>query len=336
MTNIPTYHVLALSGGGYRSLYTATVLCELEAALGRPIASHFDLICGTSAGGMLALGLAANIPSVELKALFEEKGNRIFGCRSIMRRIFGFWLTAKHTSNGLKGVLNERFQNMTIGDLKHRVLIPTVNYSTGRGQFFKTPHHPSFQLDHRMKLVDVALATAAAPVYFPLSRNERGVFADGGLVGNAPGLFGLHEVRTFLAPNQQAKIRVLAIGTMTIGSTVRGGASLDRGFGKWRGGLFDLVISAQESSVDYMLRQSLGVDYFQIDDKATPDQSKDVKSLDHVSVGSTNTLRDRGVHAAQRALGDPLFKPFRAHQAAAATFYHGTNKNSTNTTEVSC
>ena len=131
-----------------------------------------------------------------------------------------------------------------------------VNYSTGRGQFFKTPHHPSFELDHRMKVVDVALATAAAPVYFPLARNDRGVFADGGLVGNAPGLFGLHEVKTFLAPKQDALVRVLAIGTMTIGATVRGGASLDRGFGKWRGGLFDLVISAQESSVDYMLRQA--------------------------------------------------------------------------------
>jgi len=225
---------------------------------------------------------------------------------------------------------------MTIGDLKHRVLIPTVNYSTGRGQFFKTPHHPSFELDHRMKLVDVALATAAAPVYFPLSRNERGVFADGGLVGNAPGLFGLHEVRTFLTPNQQGMVRVLAIGTMTIGATVRGGASLDRGFSKWRGGLFDLVISAQESSVDYMLRQSLGGNYFQIDDQATPDQSLDVKSLDRVSVGSTNTLKDRGVHAAQRALGDPLFQPFRTHQPGPATFYHGVNKNSTNSKEVSC
>lgn len=328
MSDIPTYHVLALSGGGYRSLYTATVLSELESALGRPIASHFDLICGTSAGGMLALGLAADIPAIELKALFEEQGNRIFGCRSLLRRVFGFWLTAKHASAGLRDVLNERFQTMTVGDLKHRVLVPAVNYSTGRGQFFKTPHHPSFELDHRMRLVDVALATAAAPVYFPLSRNERGVFADGGLVGNAPGLFGLHEVLTFLAPNQQARVRVLAIGTMTIGATVRGGASLDRGFGKWRGGLFDLVISAQESSVDYMLRQSLGVDYYQIDDKATPDQSRDVKALDRVSVGSTNTLKDRGVHAAQRALGDPLFKPFRAHQAGAATFYHGTNKNS--------
>lgn len=167
-----------------------------------------------------------------------------------------------------------------------------------------------------MRIVDVALATAAAPVYFPLARNDRGVFADGGLVGNAPGLFGLHEVNTFLAPKQNALVRVLSIGTMTIGATVRGGASLDRGFGKWRGGLFDLVISAQESSVDYMLRQSLGSNYFQIDDKATPDQSKDVKALDRVSIGATNTLKDRGNHAAQRALGDPLSNRFERTRPA--------------------
>ena len=324
----PVYHVLALSGGGYRGLYTATVLSELETALGHPIASHFDLICGTSAGGLLALGLASDIPAVELQALFEKNGNRIFGCRSWGRRLFGFWLTAKHDSAGLRAVLSERFGEAKLGDLKHRVLVPAVNYSTGRGQFFKTPHHETFELDHRMSLVDVALATSAAPVYFPLSRNQRGVFADGGLVGNAPGLFGLHEVRTFLAPKQEVRVRVLAIGTMTIGATVRGGASLDRGFGKWGGGLFDLVISAQESSVDYMLRQSLGADYYPIDDKATPDQSRDVKALDRVTVGSTNTLRDRGMHAAQRALGDPLFRHFRDYRASPATFFHGPNKNS--------
>lgn len=332
MSDIPTYHVLSLSGGGYRGLYTATVLAELESALGRPIASHFDLICGTSAGGMLALGLAAEIPAQELKSLFEDEGSRIFGCRSLIRRILGLWFNAKHDSTGMREVLSERFQELTIGDLKHRVLIPTVNYSTGRGQFFKTPHHPSFELDHRMKIADVAMATAAAPVYFPLFRHERGVFADGGLVGNAPGLFGLHEVKTFLAPNQKANIRVLAIGTMTIGATIRGDASLDRGFSKWRSGLFDLVISAQESSVDYVLRQSLGADYYQIDDEATPDQSRDVKALDKISVGATNTLKDRGNHAAQRALGDVHFRPFREHQAAVPTFYHGPNKNITEAT----
>lgn len=327
MTNIPTYHVLALSGGGYRGLYTATVLAELEQVLGRPIASHFDLICGTSAGGMLALGLANEIPAIDLKDLFEKQGNRIFGTRSLARRLLGFWWTAKHDSAGLAEVLRERFGETKIGDLKHRVLIPAVNYSTGLGQFFKTPHHSSFELDHRMSVVEVALATAAAPVYFPLSRNYRGVFADGGLVGNAPGLFGLHEVRTFLAPGATAIVRVLSIGTMTIGATLRGAANLDRGFGKWQGGLFDLVISAQESSVDYMLRQSLGQDYYQIDDKATPDQCKDVKALDRVSQGATNTLKDRGMHAAQRALGDPRFKPFRDHLALAPVFYHGPLKN---------
>ncbi len=328
MSEIPTYHVLALSGGGYRGLYTATVLAELERALGRPIATHFDLICGTSVGGILALGLADEIPADQLQALFEENGNRIFSCRDLLRRLLGFWFSAKHSSEGLKGVLTERFAEKTIGELKHRVLIPAVNYSTGRGQFFKTPHHLSFELDHHMRLVDVALATSAAPVYFPLSRNQRGVFADGGLVGNAPGLFGLHEVRTFLTADKSAQIKMLAIGTMTIGATVRGSASLDRGFGKWRGGLFDLVISAQESSVDYMLRQSLGVNYYQIDDKATPDQSLDVKALDSVSIGATNTLKDRATHAAQRALGDPLFQPFRAYRASTPTFFHGPNKNS--------
>jgi len=331
-----TYHVLALSGGGYRGLYTATVLAQLEAALGRPLASHFDLICGTSAGGLLGLGLAAEIPAVELKALFEDHGSRIFGCRSLWRRMVGFWWKAKHSSEGLRSVLNERFGELTIGDLKHRVVVPAVNYTTGRGQFFKTPHHPKIELDHQLKLTDVALATAAAPVYFPLSRNGRGVFADGGLVGNAPGFIGLHEVRTFLAPDDKdVCVRVLAVGTMSVGATVRGNANLDRGFLRWRGSLFDLVISAQESSVDAMLDQSLGDKYLLVDDEATPDQSRDVEELDRVSVAATNTLRDRGMHAAQRALGDPKFQPFRAHRAGAPTFFHGPNKN-VSSAESSC
>ena len=80
--DLPTYHVLALSGGGYRALYSATVLAQLEEALGAPLAKRFDLICGTSAGGMLAIGLAAEIPTAELQALFVDQGNRIFGCRT--------------------------------------------------------------------------------------------------------------------------------------------------------------------------------------------------------------------------------------------------------------
>lgn len=331
MSGTPTYHVLALSGGGYRALYTATILAELEAVMGKPLASHFDLICGTSAGGMLALGLAAEIPAIDLKALFEKEGGRIFGSRDWKRWLLGFWLRAKHDSAGLKEVLTERFGEMTLGDLKHRVLIPAVNCTSGTGQFFKTPHYFKFELDHKMTIVDVALATAAAPVYFPLARNSRGVFADGGLVGNSPGLFGLHEVQTFIC--KEATVRVLSIGTMTVGATVRGAATLDKGFSRWRGGLFDLVISAQESAVHDMLKHTLNDNYLRIDEPVSTDQSKDVKALDEVTVGSTNTLRDRGMHAAQRAIGDPKFEKFRHHRAAAPQFFHGPNKN---TQEVQC
>lgn len=321
------FHILALSGGGYRGLYTATVLAELEQAMGAPLARRFDLICGTSAGGMLALGLAAGVPASELKQLFEEHGKRIFGHTGWLRRIFGFWVGAKYRATGLEAVLADQFGDMTIGDLKHRVLVPTVNCATGRGQFFKTPHHPKFEFDHKMKVVDVARATTAAPAYFPLARNNRGVFADGGLVGNAPGFFGLHEVRQFLAPDRSTQVRVLAIGTMSIGATVRGSASLDRGVLGWGADLFNLVLSAQESATDYMLKQSLGDDYYVIDDKTTPEQSQDIKKLDLVTVGSTLTLRDRGMHSAQVALGDDKFAAFRSHAAPPAQFFHGPNKN---------
>lgn len=326
--SIPDFHILALSGGGFRGLYTATVLKHLEESLGAPLADRFDLLCGTSAGGLLALGLAAGVPTDELQAMFARDGSRIFGSRSLLRRLLTKLIVAKHSPSGLRAVLEERFKGMTIGDLKHRVLIPAVNYSSGKGQFFKTPHAPKYELDHRRSLVDVGLATAAAPTYFPLHRvADEGVFVDGGLVGNSPGLFGVHEAHQILMVPPSAKVRVLSIGTMTLGATLRGGAWLDRGIGLWGAGIFDLVISAQEYAVHDMLTHMLGDNYLRIDDPATPEQSKDISSLDHVTRGAIDVLTSRGTQAARRALGDHKWVHFKSHVAAPPTFFHGPNKN---------
>lgn len=326
--NSPAFHILALSGGGYRGLYTATVLRALEESFGLPLAKHFDLICGTSAGGLLALGLAAEISAIDLEGMFVKEGKRIFGSRSLGRRLLGKWCMARHSSDGLKAVLSERLGAGTIGDLRHRVLIPTVNYSTGKGQFFKTPHTPAFESDMRRTLVDVGLATAAAPTYFPLHRIDGdGTYADGGLVGNSPGLFGLHEATQLLRVAPETNIRVLAIGTMTVGATARGSARLDRGILQWGSKIFDLVISAQEGAVDFMLKHALGDNYLRIDDQATPDQSRDIASLDSVTAGATTVLRERGAQAARRTLGDARLSLFKSHIAAVPTFYHGPNKN---------
>ncbi|MGK6310220.1 CBASS cGAMP-activated phospholipase [Variovorax sp. DT-64] len=323
------FHILALSGGGFRGLYTATVLKHLEEQFGAPLASRFDLICGTSAGGLLALGLAADIPAADLQAMFQAQGSRIFGARRGWRRALGMWTMAKHSPDGLRSVLQERFGDLTIGDLRRRVLIPTVNYSKGSGHFFKTPHAPQFYLDYKHRLVDVGLATAAAPTYFPLHQiGEEGVYADGGLVGNSPGLFGLHEAQHVLnVPRKPGSARVLAIGTMTLGATKRGASGLDWGILHWRKALFDLVISSQEQAVDSMLKHLLGADYTRIDDPATPDQSRDIAALDMVTPQAIEVLTARGTQAARRALGDPAIKPFRDHVASAPVFYHGPNKS---------
>ncbi|AJD53584.1 Patatin-like phospholipase/acyl hydrolase [Thalassospira xiamenensis M-5 = DSM 17429] len=321
-----TYHVLALSGGGFRGLYTATALEILEKSAGEPLARKFDLICGTSAGGLLALGLANEHSASELKKLFVDNGTSIFQNRSLPRKIFGFWWCAKHSQSGLKSSLEKIFKNTQIGDLKHPVLISTINYSTGLFKTFKTPHHQDFSRDWELPIIDAALATSAAPVYFPLFRNERGVFADGGLAANAPGLLGVHELKHFLGATDKDVIRVLSIGTMTKGATFSG-KNLDRGFFRWRAKIFDLTISAQESLTHYMLSHTLGDNYFQIDDAITPDQSKDIDKLDNASESAKSTLISRGDHAAQAALGDHRFKEFMHHTAAQPIFFHGPQKN---------
>ena len=75
------FNILSLSGGGFLGLYTVSILAELEKNLGRPIASCFDLMAGTSIGGIIALGLAAERPAIDIKSAFEKNGSKIFSDR---------------------------------------------------------------------------------------------------------------------------------------------------------------------------------------------------------------------------------------------------------------
>jgi len=291
--------------------------------MGTPLAKHFDLICGTSVGGILALGLAKELPAQDLKDLFLRHGRTIFDRRLAFR---GMALFARHSNRGLKNILTKKFKAATLGDLSHPVLIPAVNYATGLAKVFKTPHNKTFEIDHKSSLVDVGMATSAAPIYFPIYGTPRGKFVDGGLVANAPGLLGLHEAVQYFGVDEK-NVRVMSIGTMSSGRTIRGDSALDLGFMRWRGGLFDLIISAQESITDNMLQHRLQDRYFLVDDHVEPDQAQDISSLDKVNQRAIDTLTARGTDRAQRVLGHPKFQSFREHQAAPPTFFHGRKKN---------
>lgn len=117
------FQILSLSGGGYRGLYTATVLAELEEALGgTPLARSFDLITGTSVGGILALGLALEIPAARLAELFEHHGQQIF------QRQFSFcgYFRARYGSTSLRKLLSQPalFGDRMLGSTLHRRPFP--------------------------------------------------------------------------------------------------------------------------------------------------------------------------------------------------------------------
>lgn len=207
------FQTLALSGGGFRGLYTARILEKAEAEINAPIGSRFDLLAGTSVGGIIALALALEIPAKRMVVLFEEHGEAIFKKRSLLG--LGF-RKSLHGPEKLRELLEapDLFGDRVLGDCVHPIIVPAINFTSGTPKLFKTPHHKDFRLDHRLKLIDIALATSAAPIYFPRHKFENWQFVDGGLFANAPGLLALHEAEIFFQKSIE-DIYLLSIGTMS-------------------------------------------------------------------------------------------------------------------------
>jgi predicted acylesterase/phospholipase RssA len=211
------FQVLALSGGGYRGLYTAKVIADLEDMFGAQIATRFDLIAGTSVGGILALALALESPAARIVELFISHGAEIFAKRVSIRGIF----RAPYSSANLRALLaaQDLFGTQLLGACKHPVIIPAINYSTGQLVAFKTSHHSTLVRDHKMPLVDVALATSAAPDFSPRHVYASSQYVDGGLVANAPWVLALHEATEYF-DRKDEEIHLMSVGTMSSRSTV--------------------------------------------------------------------------------------------------------------------
>ncbi|WP_405027771.1 CBASS cGAMP-activated phospholipase [Mangrovibacter phragmitis] len=208
-------------------MFTISVLAEIERilALMHPdhdvkIGDYFDLITGTSIGGILALGLAKGKSARDLENVFYDKANDIFPTKWGITNLIKSLVAPIYSSTPLRKTIETMIgSETTFNDLTRRVMIPAVNLSTGKPQFFKTPHNPDFTRDGRLKLIDAALATSAAPTYFAPHYCEdlNTHFADGGLVANNPSYIGLLEVFRDMKsdfPNVTHKdVHILNIGT---------------------------------------------------------------------------------------------------------------------------
>lgn len=184
-SSFPAYRILTIDGGGIKGVFAASLLAEFETSLGSPLVECFDLIAGTSTGGIIAIGLGLGLSAQEILNFYEKNGPAIFAGRRgrSLRPLFA----AKYNSKPLHDALMEAFSDKLLGESTTRLLIPSLNLDTGEVHVFKTAHHTCFVRDYKEKAVDVALATAAAPTYFPTHHLGTGEpLVDGGMWANNP------------------------------------------------------------------------------------------------------------------------------------------------------
>lgn len=207
------FQVLALDGGGVRGIFAAALLAGLEADTGRPVVEHFDLVVGTSTGGIIALGLGAGLTPREILDFYVEEKARIFANPLGWRKLRHPFV-AKYRPKALEAALRRVFGETLLGESGVPLVIPSYDIGENAVHLFKTPHHPRLKRDHRVPMRAVGMATSAAPTYFPTFQlpGDEVRLVDGGVWANNPAMVGVTEAVSMFGQPLET-IHVLSIGT---------------------------------------------------------------------------------------------------------------------------
>lgn len=304
------YRILSIDGGGVRGLVAALVLAELEARAGRPVAQLFDLVAGTSAGAILALGLlrpdaAGTGPrwqARELVDMYEVGGPRIFH-RSHWRyaRTANGFLGPKYDAAELETELRERLGDTHLSQSLRDVIVPTYDTHRREPYFFKhTPGRGGGGGDPLMRVV--ARASAAAPTYFPPVRvhdaevGQRWL-VDGGVGANNPALCAYAEVRR---SRPEADVALVSVGCGQLSTDFATSRMRRAGALLWARPLFDVVLDGQEKVTDYQARQLLpSTRYWRLQ----ADLRDSSERIDDSSPANLRALRDGAARLIQRSSG---------------------------------
>lgn len=256
------FQILAFDGGGILGLFAACVLSSIEDDLGIEVTNHFDLLAGTSTGGIIALALANGMRPKDIVKFYMDYGKTIFKGGHILKQFY----QPKYSNKGLELALKTEFGDKCIADCQKRVLIPTYDIEQNHVIVRKTRHHENFNRDHRVKLWQVAMETTAAPTYFPVFIDEHGCkYIDGALAANNPSLLGIIEAYKFLGVGLD-EIHVLNISTMSdipfYSNKLNNG-----GFIHWGKKITDAFLKAQHEIVYSECRMLIDDRYYRIDVK---------------------------------------------------------------------
>lgn len=336
----PVYRVLALDGGGIRGLYTAILLRGLTSEFAKhqglpddqeyDLGRQFDLIVGTSTGAILAVGLAAGVPLSKVVHLYAKRARIIFQRPVPMEGSvsLGLWMwrhlgQAANDPACLQDALHEVFGDETLEGIFRRrgiaLCIPSIDAETLKAWVFKTPHSERLQRDNRYRVADVCMASAAAPLVFPLKEIQRpeaggevpdapriNWFIDGGLWANNPSVVALTEALTTAAPDQ--RIQLVSVSTCPPFKGVSvDGETADRGLASWKGGIkmAETSLDAQSFAYDYMAKTLAAhakqpVDYVRLSDPDVGAEDVPYLGMDNPSEETLKRLTSLAYRAVDR------------------------------------
>jgi patatin-like phospholipase/acyl hydrolase len=255
-------------------LIPARVLEEIERRTGRPVSALFDLIAGTSTGGILALGLtradgqgAPMYSSAQLAELYRREGRRIFS-RSWWHAVTSGdgWFDERYPSSGVEGVLREYFGAARLKDALTDVFITSYEIEIRQPYFFRSYRAPLLP-EYDFAQWEVARATSAAPTYFEAARlasqePNRAYWAlvDGGVYANNPALCAYVEARNEFPrqfPRQRDDVLVVSLGTGSRNRPLPWPEAKDWGKIEWAEPILDVVFDGVSDTINYQMMQLL-------------------------------------------------------------------------------
>jgi len=304
------FQILSLDGGGILGMFSAAVLAKLEEDLGVRVTDHFDLITGTSTGGIIALGLGLGLRPREILQFYVGKGTCIFP-RGLGLNRPKHLFRCKFSSAPLRQALQECLQDKRLADSEKRLVIPSYNLDDNDVYLFKTPHNERLKRDFKVPMWKVAMATSAAPTYFPAFREVDSIrLIDGGVWANNPTMVGIVEAVSMLGVPLDA-IKVFSVGTFEeVAKQPR--ALNSGGLWGWRRAGIDVALRGQSVGAVAQAQHLLGKDRVH---RLNPRVPAGLFAMDRVS---TDELLSKAAHHS-RIFGPTFEREFTPYTAPRYT-----------------
>jgi patatin-like phospholipase/acyl hydrolase len=213
-TWVPSFVIISIDGGGIRGLVPALLLQEIEKQIGKPIYKYTDLLAGTSTGGIISTGLSVGMSASDMVWVYTTQAKDIFKMRG------NYWDTINRD-----GALQSRYDNVGLRETLKTKISPDLKVKDAKTHLaitsclMKDSDHPCgfvFSksdpgcLDY--SLIDVCVATSAAPLYFPSYCFGGNRWVDGGVVANNPSVYA-HAEASLYVDNPKTDILHISLST---------------------------------------------------------------------------------------------------------------------------